>query len=115
MTDEGLKLIAGVIFSAGGFYTWARIKISQLEKRLDEKFEQCQADTRHRTEEVMHDLDGFAGRTRTSLETMKAELSSNWRDERRHYHNITMAVVLAAPLEKEEQITALLHEGGGEK
>ena len=110
MTDEGLKMVAGLIFTAGGFYTWTRIKISQLEKRLDERFDQCQADSRRRSEEITHDLDGFAGRTRTTLEDMKDELDGNWKDDRRHFHNLTMALLVACPEAKELEITRLLTE-----
>lgn len=108
MSDEARVALTSTlvtfIFSAGGFYIWTRLKISQLQRSLNEKFALCIQETRDRFGECMNDINGVAARDR-----------DNARDERRHYHNVTMAVLVAAPPDKETEITKLLQELGGEK
>lgn len=94
--DAKVTLVGAVvtfIFSAGGFYVWVRLKIRQLQEETAARFREC-----------MMDINGVAARDR-----------DNSRDERRHYHNVTMAILVAAPADKETEITKLLQEQGGEK
>jgi hypothetical protein len=92
------------VFMAGGFYVWVRLKISQLQKSIIEKFDDCMRQTRESFGKCMNDINGVASRDR-----------ENSRDERRHYHNVTMALLVAAPLDKETEITKLLKEEGADK
>ena len=94
--DAKVTLVGAIvtfIFSAGGFYVWVRLKIRQLQEETAARFREC-----------MTDINGVAARDR-----------DNSRDERRHYHNVTMAILVAAPADKETEITKLLKEEGGEK
>lgn len=97
MSDEAKLAFATsmvtFIFCAGGFYAWVRLKIRDLQRELAARFIDC-----------MRDINGIAARDR-----------DNARDERRHYHNMTMAILVAAPPDKETEITKLLQELGGEK
>lgn len=108
MTDEArvavLSSIVTFIFSAGGFYVWVRLRVRELQRDLAEGIQTCRMETAARFTECMNDINGVAARDR-----------DNSRDERRHYHNVTMAVLVAAPPDKETEITKLLQELGGEK
>lgn len=108
MSDEAKLAFATsvitFIFGAGGFYVWVRLKIQQLRRDLDARFIDCERDSSDRFRECMNDINGVAARDR-----------DNARDERRHYHNVTMAILVASPPDKETEITKLLQEQGGEK
>jgi hypothetical protein len=108
VTDEAklafFTSVVTFIFSAGGFYVWVRLRVRDLQRDLAEGVQSCRLQTEARFSECMNDINGVAARDR-----------DNSRDERRHYHNVTMAVLVAAPADKETEITKLLQEQGGEK
>jgi len=84
-----LLWLAGVLFSAGGFYVYVRLSLKQLSK---------EAKSNH--DAIVKDIDGLGGIIRTGA-----------ADAARRYHNLSMAVLIAAPLDKEPEVSKLLKEG----
>lgn len=100
MSDELLHIVLAVvpvIFTAGGFYVYVRLS-----------FKQARIDAKRTHEEHMKDIDGLGGVIRT-LERDVILPHKAMADRR--YHNLTMSVLVAAPLDKESEITKLLKEG----
>ncbi len=92
MSDEFLHIVLAVvpvIFTAGGFYVYVRISFKQVIK---------EAKANH--ELIIKDIDGLGGIIRNGA-----------ADAARRYHNLSMAVLVAAPLDKETEVTKLLKEG----
>jgi hypothetical protein len=100
MNDTTLHLVlfmAGVIFTAGGFYTYLRLTLKRII-----------ADAKSMHELIVHDIDGLGGVIRT---LQKEVILPHKEIADRRYHNLTMSVLVAAPLDKESEITKLLKEG----
>ena len=63
-------------------------------------FKKVIADAKTTHDLIVRDIDGLGGVIRENREMAD-----------RRYHNLTMAVLVAAPIEKETEVTKLLKEG----
>jgi len=89
MTLHILLPIVGAIFSAGGFYVYVRLSLTRLKEDAAKEHAQIRGDLNN------------MGRKLTDAE--KAAL--------RRHHNVSLVLMLAAPLKKEHEICELLKEG----
>ena len=92
MTDAQLTIIGTIIagiFTSGGILMWARMSIASLKKEL--------AETRVN---LYRDVNGVGAAGRRHED-----------DAARRYHNLSMALLIAAPQGKESEVSKLLREG----
>lgn len=100
----------GGVFTAGGFYIYVRMSISNLEKwgqanhatleaKIDKNFETLEKKIDRNETSCKQDLSGIGGKV-THYE----------RQASRRYHNMTAAVLLAAPPDMEKEIGILIKE-----
>ena len=98
------------LFTAGGFYIYVRMSISHLEAwgkenhelldhKIDKNFETHEKKLDTVQERLLGDIKGIGGK-----------LSYIDRQSGRRYHNLTTAVMLAAPANKENEVSSLLKE-----
>ena len=105
----GAAVVSGT-FTAGGILMYVRMSISHLEEwgkenhealneKIDKNFEtlDCKLGEVHR--ELLADLSGIG-----------SKVGFNERQASRRYHNLTAAVMLAAPVDKENEVSRLLKE-----
>lgn len=102
----------GGVFTAGGFYIYVRMSITHLERqaneiqdrlnsKIDKNFDTQDNKTEAYHKELLADLSGIGNKV------TRAE-----RDALRRHHNVTEAVLIAAPETKQPQIVGLLREDG---
>lgn len=102
--------IFSAVFSAGVIYTWVKMSIDRLEENalrnhtaLDDKINQNFTVQDDKIKELavstQGDLSGIGGKVSRYLE------KSNVR-----YHNLTVSMLLIAPVNKEPEISSLLKE-----
>ena len=102
MNDAQLTAIGAIvvwIFSAGAFYAWTRGRIAELTRELEEAKQGAAAELKTAKQDLYRDINGIGGRLRQSEDIM-----------RRRHQNISLAVVHAAPPNKEKEICELLKE-----
>jgi len=98
------------IVTAVGFMAWTKANFQRLEewgderhsvldKKMDKNFEVLDAKIKENLETVRRDLSGIGGK-----------VGYNERQASRRYHNLTAAVMLAAPIAKEDEVSRLLKE-----
>ena len=107
----GTGLISAV-FTAGVIYTWVKMSIGHLEEsanrihrdlddKINKNFETQDERIKENEMSCKADLGGIGGK-----------VSRNERDALRRYHNLTTAMMLAVPPDKESQVSGLLKEEG---
>jgi len=84
-----LLFVVPLIFSAGGFYVYARLSIVQLRK-----------DAKQSHQELKKDINGLGAKI------ARIEYQTDTR-----HHNASLAIMVAVPVEREAEITKLLKEG----
>lgn len=104
--------IVSAVFTAGVIYTWVRMSISRQEENLarveqtlhaliDKNFATQECKINENEKACKEDLSGIGGK-----------VGRNERDAARRYHNLTTAMMLAVPPDKESQVSGLLKEEG---
>lgn len=102
MTDAQLEVmvaVVGGIFTAGGILTWARMSIAALRKEFESSKLAAEHDLKVARTELYRDVNGLGNRVRVNEDAAA-----------RRYHNISLAIIHAAPPNKETELCDLLHE-----
>lgn len=102
MSDAQLTAIAAVvvwIFSAGAFYAWTRGRITELTRELEEAKTGAAAELKTAKQDLYRDLNGVGNRVRVNQDAAA-----------RRHQNISLAIVHAAPPNKEKELVELLKE-----
>ena len=100
----------GGVFTAGCFYIYVRMSISNLErwgqenhdrldKKIDKNFETLDVRISALQDRLLEDIKGIG-----------AKVGFNERHAHRRYHNLSAAMMMAAPSDKEAEVGALLKE-----
>ena len=92
MSDQILHVVLVVIsvaFSAGAFSTYMRLTLARLR-----------AEAKGSHQQLLKDIDGVADFARITA-----------KDVARRHLNMSLAILVAVPADKELEITALLKEG----
>lgn len=103
MTDGQVTvLIAAItwIFAAGGVLMWARMSIEGVKKEATENKAVAARDLETLRVNLYRDINGVGAAGRR-----------NEDDAARRYHNLSMALLIAAPQGKESEVSKLLREG----
>jgi hypothetical protein len=106
-----LIAIGSMVFTAGGFFIYTKMSITHLEqwgqenhdrldKKIDKNFETLDAKIKENQVALLADISGVG-----------SKVGREQRDAARRYHNLTTAVILAAPPAKEQEIAEMLREG----
>jgi hypothetical protein len=102
MNDSALHvilLLAGTLFSSGGFYVYVKMTLKHVEEKVNKNFHTLDVKIEANNGTCMRDLAGIG-----------AKVARVERESLRRYHNTTMAVMLIADLKDEEKITNLMRE-----
>jgi len=109
MLTVGAAAVSG-LFTAGGFYIYVRMSFAHLEEtlkdnhvdlnnKIDKNYETLESKIKENLQDTRNDLSGIGGK-----------VAINERAAARRYHNLTAAVMLAAPADKENEVSSLLKE-----
>lgn len=77
------------IFTAGGLLTWARMSIAQLKAEIGKV-----------RGELYKDVNGIGGAVRRNEDAAA-----------RRHHNVSLAIILIAPVAREKEVCEFLREG----
>lgn len=88
MNFAGAWQIGVLIFVAGGFYYTTKLSFASSKK----------------------DMDGIAGSLRREIGRLEERVVSLERNGSRRYHNLSLAITIAAPPKHEAEIAQLLKE-----
>jgi hypothetical protein len=124
--------VGAIVFAAGGFYYYVptelgrlRVELSRVEKAAEERGNERRVALDHKidknfetqekkVEEKFTTLDGKLKEKEekivSQLSGIGTKVSKNEKDAARRYHNITEAVLIAAPAKLEKTIANLLKE-----
>lgn len=103
MSDTQLQVVAAIIggiFTSGGILMWARMSIAALRKQAVEDKAANARELETMRVNLYRDINGVGAAGRR-----------NEDDAARRYHNLSMALLIAAPQGKESEVSKLLREG----
>jgi hypothetical protein len=97
---EVIWALVGAIFAAGVFYATTRFSIAQLRKDLDSGLRAVRGESAHEIGNVRGDLN------KLGIKVREGEAG-----QQRRFHNISLAMVVIAPVDKEKEVCDFLREG----
>ena len=105
----GGAIVTG-LFTAGGFYIYVRMSITHLEEWGKENHERLEAKMDKNFETLDKKIDDVHKELLDDLKGIGIKVGYNERNAARRYHNLTAAVMMAAPIAKENEVARLLKE-----